>query len=244
MIRLDNVSKTYKNDVVALRDVSVNITKGEFVFLVGASGSGKSTFIKLLIKDEEPDVGDIIVAGKRLRNLRNWRVPSLRRELGCVFQDFRLLESRTVEQNVSFALEVIGAPAGVIGGKVSRVVTQVGLAPTGREFPPGVSGRAPPRVAIPPAVVDRRRLGDRARDRGRPLGDAARRRPHHPDELHERAGGAARRGADRGPAARGGAEPRDGGHQVAVAVDGRRRVVPRLRRAGPAGRCLARSRCR
>ena len=93
MIRLDNVNKTYKNRVVALRDVSVNVNKGEFVFLVGASGSGKSTFIKLLIKDEEPDSGDIIVAGKRLRNLRNWRVPSLRRELGCVFQDFKLRPS-------------------------------------------------------------------------------------------------------------------------------------------------------
>ena len=96
MIRFDHVSKTYKKTIHALDDISVEIGKGEFVFLVGSSGSGKSTFIKLLLKDVDPDRGDIFVAGKRVNSLRSWRVPALRRELGCVFQDFKLLDNKTV----------------------------------------------------------------------------------------------------------------------------------------------------
>ncbi|HSJ43322.1 MAG TPA: cell division ATP-binding protein FtsE [Euzebyales bacterium] len=158
MIRLDNVSKTYKNDVVALRDVCVSITKGEFVFLVGSSGSGKSTFIKLLIKDEEPDTGDIIVAGKRLRNLRNWRIPSLRRELGCVFQDFKLLPNKTVSENVSFALEVIGKPRALINRTVPEVLQLVGLGDKFDSYPHELSGGEQQRVSVARAFVNRPRI--------------------------------------------------------------------------------------
>ena len=101
MIKFDRVSKTYKQTIHALDDVSLEIIKGEFVFLVGASGSGKSTFIKLLLKDVAPDTGEIVVAGKNLNGMRAWRVPAFRRELGCVFQDFKLLESKTVFENVA-----------------------------------------------------------------------------------------------------------------------------------------------
>ena len=158
MIRLDNVNKTYKNNVVALRDINVNVNKGEFVFLVGASGSGKSTFIKLLIKDEEPDSGDIIVAGKRLRNLRNWRVPSLRRELGCVFQDFKLLPSKTVFENVSFALEVIGKPRALINLTVPEVLQLVGLGHKFEAYPHELSGGEQQRVSVARAFVNRPRI--------------------------------------------------------------------------------------
>jgi cell division transport system ATP-binding protein len=158
MIRLDNVNKTYKNSVIALRDVSVNVNKGEFVFLVGASGSGKSTFIKLLIKDEEPDSGDIIVAGKRLRNLRAWRVPSLRRELGCVFQDFKLLPSKTVFENVSFALEVIGKPRALINRTVPEVLQLVGLGHKFEAYPHELSGGEQQRVSVARAFVNRPRI--------------------------------------------------------------------------------------
>src|SRR3712207_9402512 len=105
----------------------MDIQKGEFVFLVGASGSGKSTFIKLLLKDEEPDAGEIFVAGKQLRRLKSWRVPAMRRELGCVFQDFKLLDNKTAFENVAFALEVIGKPRQVIERTVPEILELVGL---------------------------------------------------------------------------------------------------------------------
>ncbi|MHB8468056.1 MAG: cell division ATP-binding protein FtsE, partial [Acidimicrobiales bacterium] len=108
MIRLDNVTKTYKNSTVALRECSVDIGKGEFVFLVGPSGSGKSTFLRLLTKEESPEDGHIWVAGKDINELSPWKVPFLRRNIGCVFQDFKLLPNKTVYENVAFALEVIG----------------------------------------------------------------------------------------------------------------------------------------
>src|SRR5436189_6263263 len=99
MIRLENVTKTYKGNVVALRDASADIQKGEFVFLVGPSGSGKSTFIRLLNKEEAPDGGRIWVAGKDIGQLTKWKVPYLRRNIGCIFQDFKLLPSKTVYEN-------------------------------------------------------------------------------------------------------------------------------------------------
>ncbi|HVL97761.1 MAG TPA: cell division ATP-binding protein FtsE [Egibacteraceae bacterium] len=158
MIRLDNVTKTYKNSVVALKDISLEIAKGEFVFLVGASGSGKSTFIKLLLKDEDPDTGDIYVAGKRLNSLKAWRIPALRRELGCVFQDFKLLDTKTVGENVSFALEVIGKPRSAIQRTVPEVLDLVGLAHKHDAMPHELSGGEQQRVSIARAFVNRPRI--------------------------------------------------------------------------------------
>ena len=158
MIRLDNVTKTYKNKVIALREISVEITKGEFVFLVGASGSGKSTFIKLLLKDEDPDRGEVYVAGKRLNGMKSWRVPTLRRDLGCVFQDFKLLENKTVTENVGFALEVIGKPRQTIVRTVPEVLELVGLRHKAAAYPGELSGGEQQRVSIARAFVNRPRI--------------------------------------------------------------------------------------
>ena len=108
MIKLEDVTKVYKGEVLALRDASCDIQRGEFVFLVGQSGSGKSTFLRLLNKEEEPDSGRIYIAGKEIGLLNKWRVPHMRRQIGSIFQDFKLLPNKTVTQNVAFALEVIG----------------------------------------------------------------------------------------------------------------------------------------
>src|SRR5439155_23400758 len=110
MIKCENVTKTYKSSVVALDAITVDINKGEFVFIVGPSGSGKSTFIRLLLKEEEPTAGSVFVAGKNIGRLSRWKVPELRRNIGTVFQDFKLLPNKTVFENVAFALEVIGKP--------------------------------------------------------------------------------------------------------------------------------------
>ena len=158
MIRLDNVTKTYKNGVVALRDISLEINKGEFVFLVGSSGSGKSTFIKLLLKDEDPDIGEIHVAGKSLNRMKPWKVPQLRRELGCVFQDFKLLENKTVFENVAFAMEVIGKPRHAIEQTVPEVLELVGLTHKRDAYPHELSGGEQQRVSVARAFTNRPRI--------------------------------------------------------------------------------------
>ncbi|MDP1795558.1 MAG: cell division ATP-binding protein FtsE [Acidimicrobiales bacterium] len=155
MIRLDHVTKSYKNSTVAMRDVSVNIDKGEFVFLVGPSGSGKSTFLRLLTKEEKPETGQIFVAGKDIGELSPWKVPYLRRNIGCVFQDFRLLPNKTVHQNVAFALEVIGRPRHVIESQVPQILELVGLKAKADNLPTELSGGEQQRVAIARAFVNR-----------------------------------------------------------------------------------------
>jgi cell division transport system ATP-binding protein len=140
---------------VALREVSVDIQKGEFVFLVGPSGSGKSTFVRLVTKEEEPDEGHIWVAGKDIANLTQWKVPYLRRNIGCVFQDFRLLPTKTVHENVAFALEVIGRPRHVIKSQVPQILDLVGLGKKINNLPHELSGGEQQRVAIARAFVNR-----------------------------------------------------------------------------------------
>jgi len=155
LIKLENVSKIYKGDVVALRSASAEINKGEFVFLVGPSGSGKSTFIRLVNKEEEPDEGRIWVAGKDIAQLNSWKVPFLRRNIGCIFQDFKLLPNKTVYENVAFALEVIGRPKHVIRSQVPAILELVGLAKKVGNFPHELSGGEQQRVSIARAFVNR-----------------------------------------------------------------------------------------
>jgi cell division transport system ATP-binding protein len=155
MIRLENVSKAYKGDVVALRDANVNIDKGEFVFLVGASGSGKSTFLRLLNREEVPSTGQIFVAGKDIGELTSWKVPYLRRNIGSVFQDFKLLANKTVTENIAFALEAIGRPKHVITTQVPAILELVGLSSKAGNFPHELSGGEQQRVSIARAFVNR-----------------------------------------------------------------------------------------
>ncbi len=155
MIRLETVTKAYKGTTVALREVTVDIQKGEFVFLVGPSGSGKSTFLHLLTKEEVPDSGHIWVAGKTLDSLNHWKVPYLRRNIGCVFQDFRLLPNKTVYENVAFALEVIGRPRHVVKSQVPQILELVGLGKKVGSLPGELSGGEQQRVSIARAFVNR-----------------------------------------------------------------------------------------
>lgn len=155
MIKLENVTKKYSKEVVALRDASVDIQKGEFLFLVGPSGSGKSTFIRLLNKSESPDIGRIWVAGKDIAHLNKWKVPFLRRNIGCVFQDFKLLPTKTVYENVAFALEVINRPRHVVQSQVPAILDLVGLAEKSERFPHELSGGEQQRVSIARAFVNR-----------------------------------------------------------------------------------------
>jgi cell division transport system ATP-binding protein len=155
MITFDSVTKAYKNDVVALYDANVNVDKGEFVFLVGPSGSGKSTFLRLVNREETPERGRIWVAGKDIGELTSWKVPYLRRNIGCVFQDFKLLSNKTVYENVAFALEVIGRPRHVIKTQVPAILELVGLAKKVDNFPHELSGGEQQRVSIARAFVNR-----------------------------------------------------------------------------------------
>lgn len=155
MIKLESVTKTYKGDVPALRNADVNIEKGEFVFLVGASGSGKSTFLRLVNREERPEQGRIFVAGKDILELSSWKVPYLRRNIGSVFQDFKLLSNKTVYENVAFALEVIGRPKHVIKSQVPAILELVGLSKKVKSFPHELSGGEQQRVSVARAFVNR-----------------------------------------------------------------------------------------
>ncbi|HEY7400814.1 MAG TPA: cell division ATP-binding protein FtsE [Actinomycetota bacterium] len=155
MISLQHVTKVYRNGVTALTDVSVEIEKGEFVFVVGPSGSGKSTLIRLLLKEEEPSKGDVFIAGKHLNKYSTWKVPHLRRNIGTVFQDYKLLTDKTVFENVAFALEVIGKQKIVIDQRVPEVLDYVGLGEKLNSYPDELSGGEQQRVSIARACVNR-----------------------------------------------------------------------------------------
>jgi cell division transport system ATP-binding protein len=154
VIKLTNVVKTYAKGGLALKDVTFHIAKGEFAFLTGHSGAGKSTVLKLIYADEQPTDGEVRVSGYVVTDLSPRDVPHLRRRLGIVFQDFRLLEDRTAEENVAFALEVTGARRSTIPARVMRVLTQVGLAAKAGAYPKELSGGEQQRVAIARALVN------------------------------------------------------------------------------------------
>ena len=154
MILFDAVRKVYEPDVVALDSVSFAIDKGEFVFVVGASGSGKTTLVRLLLKELEPSEGRIILSGRDISRLRRSNVPRLRRNIGCVFQDFKLLSSRTAAENVAYALKVQGESRASIRRKVPEVMTMVGLTNKMNSLPDELSGGEQQRVSIARAVVN------------------------------------------------------------------------------------------
>ena len=154
MILFENVTKVYDTDVTALDSVSFGIDKGEFVFVVGASGSGKTTLVRLLLKELEPSDGRIILSGRDLGRLRHSTVPRLRRNIGCVFQDFKLLPRRTAAENVAYALKVQGESRASIRRKVPEVMTMVGLSNKMNSLPDELSGGEQQRVSIARAVVN------------------------------------------------------------------------------------------
>ncbi|MFI5231676.1 MAG: cell division ATP-binding protein FtsE [Gemmatimonadales bacterium] len=154
MVRFTHVFKEFPRAGLALNDVSFHVGKGEFVFLTGPSGAGKSTILKLIFLEERPTKGEVRVSGVSSVTIRGRDVPKLRRKLGVVFQDFRLLEDRSVEANVAFALEVTGAPQDTIGPKVSRLLGQVGLASKATSLPRELSGGEQQRVAIARALAN------------------------------------------------------------------------------------------
>jgi cell division transport system ATP-binding protein len=157
VITFDHVTKTYpaQPSKPALYDITLQIFAGEFIFLVGHSGSGKSTFIRLLTREIKPSSGKIYVADEDLTTMRNWRVPYLRRNIGCVFQDFKLLPNKTVFENVAFALEVIGKSRHVIKTQVPEVLRLVGLSDKLNSYPDQLSGGQQQRVSIARAIVNR-----------------------------------------------------------------------------------------
>jgi cell division transport system ATP-binding protein len=156
MIRLENVSKSYKRSQgLALKEVSLDIQRGEFVFLVGTSGSGKSSLMRLMLREERPDSGEVLVLGENLRRMPDRRVPKFRRRLGVVFQDFRLLPNKTVFQNVAFALKVIGKSKAFIDAAVPDVLKLVGLDEKANRYPTELSGGEQQRVAVARALVNR-----------------------------------------------------------------------------------------
>jgi cell division transport system ATP-binding protein len=156
VIRFENVTKAYNSSKrPALDAIDVDVDKGEFVFLVGASGSGKSTFLRLVLREARPTRGRVYVAGKEINRLAGWKIPGLRRQIGTVFQDFRLLPNKTVTENVAFALQVIGKPRRVIQRVVPETLELVGLGGKGDRMPDELSGGEQQRVAVARAFVNR-----------------------------------------------------------------------------------------
>ena len=154
LIKVEHAYKVYKNGTTAVADISVSIDKGEFVFVIGSTGSGKSTFIKMLYREEKPTKGKVIVGGIDVAKLRNSKVYKLRRKLGVVFQDFKLLPKLNVYENVSFALETLGLPNNEIRPKVLRAIEAVGLKEKIRNLPSQLSGGEQQRVAIARALAN------------------------------------------------------------------------------------------
>lgn len=155
MIKVDRIYKSYKENLNALIDCSLEIDRGEFVFIVGTSGSGKTTLLRLLLREERPDSGEIWVAGKELSTMPNWKVPFFRRNIGAIFQDFRLLPNKSVFDNVAFALEVIGKSKKSIATQVPQMLELVGLHDKQDRLPGELSGGEQQRVAIARAFINR-----------------------------------------------------------------------------------------
>ena len=155
MIRLEDVTKVYGGGIVAARDINLDIRKSEFVFLVGPSGSGKSTLIRMSLREERATKGTIWVAGKDITKMPSWKIPYLRRTVGTVFQDFKLLPNKTVGENVAFALEVIGRPRSVVRRQVQQVLELVGLSTKSDRYPRQLSGGEQQRVSVARAFVNR-----------------------------------------------------------------------------------------
>lgn len=158
MIKLEHVSKSYSAGIPALNDVSLNIEEGEFVFVVGDSGSGKSTLIKLLLKELEPTEGTITINGRKLNKIKRRQIPKFRRNIGVVFQDFRLLKDRNIYDNVAFAQKVIGESARSIKKNVPLMLSMVGLAAKYRSYPRQLSGGEQQRVAIARALINKPKI--------------------------------------------------------------------------------------
>ena len=154
MIHMKNVGKVYDSGIVALRDINVDIEKGEFVFVVGPSGAGKTTFTKMIFREELPTQGQLVVNGRNVTALKSSEVPYFRRSVGIIFQDYRLLPNRTVYENVAFAMQVIEAPRREIQKRVNHVLELVGLRYRARNFPTELSGGEQQRVAIARAIVN------------------------------------------------------------------------------------------
>lgn len=154
MIKLTNISKEYKNGVRALSNINLEIKKGEFVFIVGSSGAGKSTLIKLLLKEVEPTKGSIYLKGEDITDVKSRKIPYIRRNIGVVFQDFRLLHKKTVYENVAFAMEIVGAHPKEIRRRVPMILGMVNLSKKASSFPDQLSGGEHQRVAIARAIVN------------------------------------------------------------------------------------------
>lgn len=155
MIRLNRVAKVYDGGIVAVRDIDMDVRRGEFVFLVGPSGSGKSTLIRMCLREEKVTKGKIWVAGKDITKMPSWRVPYLRRTVGTVFQDFKLLPNKTVAENVAFALKVLGRPRSIVRRQVPQVLELVGLSAKSDRYPRQLSGGEQQRVSIARAFANR-----------------------------------------------------------------------------------------